>query len=96
MYTSRAQIRPGASKTRLCALIKVLKTFDCVVVVDLQQRYLELDLNERDLAWVKTGGLKKLLLRYQDVVSWQPEFVLELPDRRAARRTRALPVPRQP
>jgi len=67
-----------------------------VVVVNLQQRYLELDLNERDLAWVKTGGLRKLLLRYQEVVSWEPKFVLELPDRRAARRAQALPAPRQP
>lgn len=95
MVTSRARIRPGASKVRLRALINALKAFDCLVVVDLQQRYLKIDLNERDLAWVKTGGLRKLLLRYQDVVSWQPKFALELPDRRAARRTQALPAPRQ-
>lgn len=94
MVTSRARIRPGASKARLYALIKALKAYDCVVVVDLQQRCLKLDLHERDLVWIKTGGLRKLLLRYQDVVSWEPKFVLELPDRRAARRSRALPAPR--
>jgi hypothetical protein len=80
----------------LHALTKTLKAYDCVVAVDLQQRCLKFDLSERDLAWVKTGGLKKLLLRYQDVVSWEPKFALELPDRRAAKRSRALPAPRQP
>jgi hypothetical protein len=94
MMTSRARIRPGASKARLCALIGELKAFDCLVMVDLRRRTLTLTLSERELAWVKTGGLKKLFGRYPDVVCWQPKFTAEAPpDRRSAQRHRALPPP---
>jgi hypothetical protein len=73
-YVSVAIIKPSANKPRLQALVKELRTVDCLVRIDQQRHLLEFQVPEDMLCWLRTGGLSTLFATYADVVHWTKPF----------------------
>jgi len=69
--TGQATLRSPAFTKRLSALLDELRALGCTVW--LEGMSVRFDMPERELPWVRAGGLRALLERYEDVVIWLPE-----------------------
>ncbi len=73
-YLSQLTVKKNAPLNRVQLLVGELKSFDCCVRFNRHEYQLEFEVSDRDLAWICSGGLHKLLNSYADVVSWSSDF----------------------
>lgn len=73
-YLSHAHLKPGATTRRIKALVRDLEFYGCTVHVHYGARRIDFEVADRMERWILLGGLARLLLQYEDILCWHPNF----------------------
>jgi hypothetical protein len=73
-YKTHAYLKVEATPERIKALLRELRPYTCKVEVHYGAKRLDLELDERLERWILIGGLARLLVNFEDILMWQPNF----------------------
>jgi hypothetical protein len=73
-YKTHAHLKAEATPTRIKALLRELRPYNCKVEMHYGAKRLDLELDESLERWILIGGLARLLANFEDILMWQPNF----------------------